>query len=204
LQKLVDTVARQEPRLAWAAGDRADGATVLVTDLACGWIPPHVGIPTGMQLLKPAKRRGTVEALLGEVTVAASYTPGQHLPSAADAADVPTSPRPRHGPVVDEFGWELGQATKWRDRLPRLAHTLAKAACRGTGVLNSEIKLLRGHLATVGDQALNSYPDGPENAVVGNWQLLATIVALVDGDRAEANYHFAWFQALSRPAGHPL
>ncbi|WP_172442100.1 DUF5631 domain-containing protein [Mycobacterium heckeshornense] len=34
---------------------------------------------------------------------------------------------------MDEFGWELGQATHWRDGLPRIAHTLTKAAFRHTG-----------------------------------------------------------------------
>jgi hypothetical protein len=200
LQRLVDAVARQEPRLAWAAGDRPDDTTVLVTDLACGWLPPHIDIPTGMQLLPPAQRRGALEALLGEVTVTATYRPGQHLRSAEDAGAVPTSPRARHGPAVDELAWELSQATKWRDRLPRLAHTLAKAACRGTGVLDSEIGLLREHLAAVRDQVLHSYPDGRDNAAVENWQLLATIEALLDGHRTEGNYHFAWFQSCPTPA----
>ena len=40
LQRIVDAVARQESRLAWAAGDRPDDTTVLITDLADGWIPP--------------------------------------------------------------------------------------------------------------------------------------------------------------------
>ena len=45
LQRIVDAVARQEPRLAWAAGDRPDDTTVLLTDLAGGWIPPGIEIP---------------------------------------------------------------------------------------------------------------------------------------------------------------
>ncbi|EUA08111.1 hypothetical protein I546_4910 [Mycobacterium kansasii 732] len=37
LERLVDAVARQEPRLSWAAGLREDGTTtLLVTDLAGG------------------------------------------------------------------------------------------------------------------------------------------------------------------------
>ncbi|EUA42926.1 hypothetical protein I552_7667 [Mycobacterium xenopi 3993] len=80
LQRLVDFVARQEPRLNWAAGDRPDGTTVLVTDLASGWIPPEIDIPVGMQLRDPAKRRGDLESLLGEVTVTASYTRLHQVP----------------------------------------------------------------------------------------------------------------------------
>lgn len=38
LQRIVDAVARQEPRISWAAGLRDDGTTtLLVTDLAGGW-----------------------------------------------------------------------------------------------------------------------------------------------------------------------
>ncbi|EUA16040.1 hypothetical protein I553_1015 [Mycobacterium xenopi 4042] len=83
LQRLVDFVARQEPRLNWAAGDRPDGTTVLVTDLASGWIPPEIDIPVGMQLRDPAKRRGDLESLLGEVTVTASYTRLHQVPGQA-------------------------------------------------------------------------------------------------------------------------
>jgi hypothetical protein len=198
LQRLVDFVARQEPRLRWAAGDRPDGTTVLVTDLASGWIPPDIEIPAAVQLLDPARRRGDIESLLGEVTVTAGYAPVHYLPPADEDTDpVPTSPRPRQGPVVDELGWELGQATKWRDGLPRLAHTLAKAASTGTGVLESEIDLLREQLAAIREQVLNSYPDDVEAAAVANWQLLASIDTLVEADKIGANYHFAWFRALN-------
>jgi hypothetical protein len=198
LQRFVDFVARQEPRLRWAAGERPDGTTVLVTDVASGWIPPDIDIPAAVQLLDPARRRGDIESLLGEVTVTAGYTPVHYLPPAdEDTKPIPTSPRPRQGPVVDELGWELGQATKWRDGLPRLAHTLAKAASTGTGVLESEIELLREQLVSIRDQVLNAYPDDVDAAAVANWQLLASIDALAAGDKIGANYHFAWFQALN-------
>ncbi|WP_203801906.1 DUF5632 domain-containing protein [Mycobacterium heckeshornense] len=198
LQRLVDFVARQEPRLNWAAGDRPDGTTVLVTDLASGWIPPGIDIPVGVQLCDPAKRRGDLEALLGEVTITASYTRLHHVPPADDDEPVPTSPRARQVPAIEELGWELGQATNWRDGLPRLAHTLAKAASRGTGVLDTEIETLRELLTDARDRVLDSYPDDVDAAAVGNWQLLASINALVEGDKTGANYHFAWFQALSQ------
>lgn len=202
LQRLVDFVARQEPRLRWAAGERSDGTTVLVTDLASGWIPPGIAIPSAVQLLDPAQRRGDIEALLGAASATASYTPLHAVPPADDAEPVPTSARARHGPVVDEFGWELSQATMWRDGLPRLAHTVAKAATAGTGVLDSEITLLREHLAAVSGRVLTSYPDGTDRAALSNWQLLAAIDALAAGDNGTAHYHFAWFQALGQ-AQHP-
>lgn len=194
LQRLVESVARQQPELAWAAGDGPDNTTVLVTDLASGWIPPGVELPAVVTLLEPARRRGDLETLLGEVTLAAAYTPGHYIP---DDEPVLASPRPRHAPEIDELGWELNQATHWRDGLPQLAHTLAKAASRGTGVLESEIDLLHDQLAQVGAQVLDSYPDHVDPHQVGDWQLLAAIDALVAGDRTVANYHLAWFLACN-------
>ena len=199
LQRLVATVARQQPRLAWAAGDRPDDTTVLATDLASGWIPPGIELPAAITLLPPERRRGDLETLLGEVSVAAGYSPIHHIPE--EDEPVPTSPRPRHVPEIDELGWELSQATQWRDGLPRLAHTLAKAASGGTGVLEKEVDLLQTHLAAVSSRVLDSYPGNVDPHDVGNWQLLAAIDALAAGDKSSATYHLAWFQACSTTAG---
>jgi len=188
-------VARQEPRLAWAAGDRADDTTVLVTDLASGWIPPGIDIPAAVTLLQPERRRGDLLTLLGEVTAAASHAPGRYIPEAEEP--VPTSARPRYAPEIEELGWELGYATHWRDGLPRLAHTLAKAASAGTGVDDSEVELLREHLDAVAERMLDTYPEKVDPADLGNWQLLAAIQALVDGDNIAANYHLAWFNVCA-------
>ncbi|HZU48118.1 MAG TPA: DUF5632 domain-containing protein [Mycobacterium sp.] len=196
LQRLVDFVARQEPALAWAAGDRPDGTTVLVTDLACGWIPPGIDLPASVTLLEPARRHGDLEALLGEITVAASYSPIHHVPE-EDDEPVTTSPRPRRAPEIEELGWELNRATHWRDGLPQLAHTLAKAATRGTGVLEQEVELLHEQLTNFRERVLESYPDSVDAVLLGNWQLLAAIDALVEGDKNAANYHLFWFLALS-------
>ena len=72
LRRLLESVARQEPALRWAVGDREDGATVLTTDLASGWIPPHIGIPVGVQLLEPGRRDGDLATLLGETVMTLS------------------------------------------------------------------------------------------------------------------------------------
>ena len=197
LTRLLDAVARQEPKLRWAIGDRDDGDTVLATDLASGWIPPHIEIPTGIKLLKPGSRSKSLDALLGETILTAAYMPGQYLPPAEDVDPTQMSIRARDTQQVEDLGWELSQATKWRDGLPRLAHTLAKAASTGTGYLDSEVDLLRDHLATVAAQVMGDYPDHVDAAIVGNWQLLATIDALIKGEKTAANYHFAWFQALN-------
>ena len=202
LQQLVAVVARQEPRLRWAAGDRPDGTTMLVTDLACGWIPPHIDIPVGMELPQPASRHGDIHALLGEVTVMADCPPQHHVPSAGPINPVATSPRARQVDAPEELGWQLSQATQRRDGLPRLASTLANAAARGTGVLDSEVELLRLEVGKLREQVIQSYPTQVEPAALTDWQLLAAIDALANGDKIGANYHFAWFQALSpAPAG---
>jgi Family of unknown function (DUF5631)/Family of unknown function (DUF5632) len=200
LQRIVDAVARQESRLAWAAGDRPDDTTVLLTDLADGWIPPGIEIPSSVTLLEPGRRRGDLEALLGEVKMAVTHTPDRYVPEADES--VPTSPRPRHAPEIEELGWELSSATHWRDGLPRLAHTLAKAASSGTGVDPSEVELLQQQMHDAGERVLDAYPDEVDPKHVGNWQLLAAIEALIRGDRVGANYHLAWFQAcMTSPTG---
>ncbi|AQT78357.1 hypothetical protein B1R94_02550 [Mycolicibacterium litorale] len=153
-------------------------------------------IPTGVKLLTPARRSRTLEALLGETTLTAAYTPGQYIPPAEDGEPVSMSIRARDTDDVEELGWELSQATKWRDGLPRLAHTLAKAVSTGTGYLDSEVDLLREHLDTVAQQVIADYPEA-DVIDIGHWQLLATIDALIKNEKTAANYHFAWFQALS-------
>ncbi len=196
LQRFVDAVARQQPQLAWAAGDRPDDTTILVTDLADGWIPPDVDLPAAVTLLDPARRRGDLEKLMGEVKLVATYSPDHYIPDEEDP--MVFSPRPRRAPEIEELGWELSHATDWRDGLPRLAHTLSKAAWSGTGVLDSEVELLHEYLHTVAARVLECYPDNVDPYDVGNWQLLAAIDALLAGDKTAANYHLAWFQALSQ------
>jgi hypothetical protein len=195
LQRLLAAVARQQPKLRWAIGDLDDGSTVLVTDLAGGWIPPKIEIPRVITLLPPADRRGDLTTLLGNTTLIAAYQPGQPITRIHDAEPVSTSIRARDTAAVEDLGWELSQATKWRDGLPRLAHTLAKAVSARTGCLDSEIELLRDYLSTVDSTVIAGYPRTVDPTQVGNWQLLATIDALINGEKTLANYHFAWFQA---------
>lgn len=104
----------------------------------------------------------------------------------------------RHTTAVEDLGWELIRATRWRPGLPRIVHTLARAGIARTGCLDSEIALLRDHLHAVGHDVLDDYPDAVVPAAVGDWQLLAAVAALIDGSPMIANYHFAWFQARAR------
>ena len=204
LQRLVAAVARQQPRLAWAVGDRPDDSTVLVTDLASGWIPPGIEIPSAVTLLEPVRRRGDLETLLGEVKLAVATEPGHYRPDPDTDEPVPTSPRRRHAPEVEELSWQLTDATRWRDGLTRLAHTLATAASKNTGVLESEATDLHDQLTQLADRVLDSYPDHVNPDEVGNWQLLSAIEALVVGDKTAANYHLAWFLACNTAAAESV
>jgi hypothetical protein len=170
-----------------------------MTDLASGWIPPGILIPSVVTLLEPGDRRGDIEGLLGQGETSASYTPLHYLPEPDDEVEpTRTSLRPRRVPAVEDLGWELSQATKYRDGLPQMAHTIAQAAFADTGLLEVEIQLLDEHLTKVREEVIGSYPDDVEAAAVSNWQLLAAIEALAAKDPTGANYHFAWFQALNR------
>jgi hypothetical protein len=198
LQRLLAYVVRQEPGLSWAVGDKATGTTVLVTDLAHGWIPPGITLPEGVRLLEPQRRSGNAPALVGDTTCAASYAPGDSLGRSVDFAATHSSVRPRDLPAIEDLGWVLGQATHWRDGLPRMVHTLARAAAAGTGVVHEEVDVLRVHLDTARYRLLGQYPD-VDPALLLNCLLLAATEAMVIGDYIAANYHFAWFQKLSAP-----
>ena len=193
--RLLAAVARQQPRLRWAVGEKPGGGMVLATDLAGGWIPPGVTVPVGLELPAPRALCSDLEAILGPAILAAAHQPGQPLGCVADEDPVQASARSRWAPTVDDLGWELSQATRWRDGLPRLAHTLARALAARTGWLDSEIALLRRHLEDVAEAALGDYPDHIPAAGLGNWQLLAAVDAAISGEKALANYHFAWFSA---------
>jgi len=198
LQRLLSFVVRQEPRLNWAVGDYPDGTTTLVTDLAHGWIPPGIVLPAGVRLLEPDRRTGKAAALLGETTRAATYSPGDPPGRAPGTTATGSSLQPRELPMAEDLGWDLGEATHWRDGLPRMVHTLAKAAAAGTGVVQEELDLLRVHLDTALYQLLLQYPN-VDPALVLNCLLLAATEALVTADPVTANYHLAWFRNLEAP-----
>jgi hypothetical protein len=198
LRRLVAFVARQEPRLNWAVGDHEDGTTVLVTDLAHGWVPAGIKLPSGVRLLEPGRRTGRTSALIGDTARAAAYSPGDPLGWSIDFATTQSSVQPRELPAVEDLGWQLIQATHWREGVPRIVHTLAKAAGAGTGVVDDEVDLLRVHLDTARYRLLDQYPD-VDPALLLNCLLVAATEAIVTGDLISANYHFSWFQKLDAP-----
>lgn len=201
LQRLVDAVARQEPRLSWAAGLRDDGTTtLLVTDLAGGWIPPHVRLPAHVSLLEPSARRhdANVVDLLGAITVAAAHHANTYVAEPGPDEPALSGDRPARSaaPPVDELGPTLVDAVRRRDGLPRIAQAVAAPAVRQTGVLESETAMLRECVAEIQDSVLTAYPNH-DPAAVGDWMLLAAIEALIDGHEYLANYHLTWFDAVS-------
>jgi hypothetical protein len=198
LERFLKFVAQQEPGLRWAVGDREDGTTVLATDLAHGWIPPGILLPDGVRLMEPERRTGNAAALLGQTVLSVTYSPGDPLgwATAHDVSDA--SSQPRELPLVDDLGWVLSEATHWRDGLPRMVHTLAKAGAAGTGVVEAEIDLLRVYLDTARYQLLARYPD-VDTELLLNCLLLAATEGIASGNSVIANYHFTWFQMLSAP-----
>lgn len=196
LRRLLEFVARQEPRLRWAVGIHPDGSTVLVTDLACGWIPSGVELPTGARLLEPGRRTGNAAALLSGATRIESYAPGDRLGLPSDFGPTESSNQPRKLPIVDDLGGTLSAAIGGRDGLPQIVGTLATAGAAGARVVGAELDLLRVHLDTARYLLLAQYPD-IDTGVLLNCLLLAATAAIVTGDEASANYHLAWFQALS-------
>lgn len=195
LHRLLMFVARQQPELHWAIGDIDDGGTLLVTDVAHGWVPPGIRLPAGVRLLEPRWRDADLVSLLGRTTRTATYTPGDRLGWATDSdPDDDADSAARELPVLEDLGGLLGTATEGRDGLPLLAHTVANAA--GAGVGDGELDLLRVHLDTARYQLVADYPH-IDAATLLNTLLLAATDGIATGDMRSANYHFSWFQALN-------
>ena len=199
LHRLLALVTRQQPRLRWGIGDLEDGRTVVVTDLACGWIPPGITIPAEVRLPQPPGTTGGMAALLNAAARTVVYEPGQG-PGPEDHEPVKMADHAYRGTTVADLGWKLTQATKWRAGLPRLAHTMARAGTARSGYLDSEIALLRSYLEAVSRSVLSRYPDEVDRLDIGNWQLLASTEALILDDTDRAGYHLAWFLAQTATA----
>lgn len=196
LNRLLEFVVRQEPRLNWAIGDRTDGTTVLVTDLAHGWIPSGISLPAGVRLLEPERRSGRAAALIGETARIVSYTPGDSLRRSADFAATRSSVQPRALPAVDDVAGVLRAVTRGRDDLPKIVPRLAGAAAAGTDVVDQEVDVLRVHLDTARYQLLVQYPK-VNPALLLKCMLMAATEGIASGDAVSANYHLSWYQALA-------
>jgi len=179
-------VARQQPRLRWAAGTRPDGSTLLVTDLAGGWIPPGIGIPGDVELPDPGSFAPgrTLQDLLGDNEFASRYAPGEQLGDIT--MDLSDSPR-RVEPVAT-LARDLRDAAEWRNRLPVIARTLAKFQ---VGARPLEVEELRRALDAQRAMVLDSYAAGATDMhSAGNWMLMAAIDAVHGDDPGLAAYTF--------------
>ncbi|WP_406813369.1 DUF5632 domain-containing protein [Mycobacterium sp. M23085] len=204
LNRLLEFVVRQEPRLNWAIGDRADGTTLLVTDLAHGWIPSGITLPAGVRLLEPERRSGRVAALIGETARVVTYAPGDSLRRSVDFAATRSSVEPRALPAIDELPGVLSATTRGHDDLPKIVPRLAEAAAAGKVVVDQEVDVLRVHLDTARYQLLVQYPN-VNPALLLKCLLMAATEGIASGDAVSANYHLSWYQKLAgeRRAGWP-
>ena len=114
LNRLLEFVVRQEPRLNWAVGITWTGQRY--------WSPTS---PTGGYLqvspfrqaclLEPERRTGRVSALIGDTTRVVTYAPGDSLRRSVDFAATKSSLQPRKLPAIEDLGRVLSEATRRRD-----------------------------------------------------------------------------------------
>lgn len=196
LNRLLEFVVRQEPRLNWAVGDHSDGTTVLVTDLAHGWIPSGIAVPAGVRLLEPERRAGRVAALVGDAARVVTYAPGDSLRRSADFTATKSSVEPRQLPAIEDLGSVLSHTIRRFDGLPRIVQRLADAAAAAADVIDQEVDVLRVHLDTARYQLLVQYPK-VNPALLLKCLLMAATEGIASGDPVSANYHLAWYQKLA-------
>lgn len=196
LNRLLEFVVRQEPRLNWAVGDLLDGTTVLVTDLAHGWIPAGINLPAGVRLLEPERRTGRVTALIGDAARVVSYAPGDSLRRSPDFTATKSSLEPRDLPAIEDLATVLSGTTRRFDGLPRIVQRLADAAAADAVVIDQEVDVLRVHLDTARYQLLVQYPT-VNPALLLKCLLMAATEGIASGDAVSANYHLAWYQKLA-------
>lgn len=196
LNRLLEFVVRQEPRLNWAVGDLPDGTTVLVTDLAHGWIPAGINLPAGVRLLEPERRTGRVSALIGDAARVVTYAPGDSLRRSTDFSATKSSLEARELPAIKDLRNVLSQTTRRFDGLPRIVQRLADAAAAETVIIDQEVDVLRVHLDTARYQLMIQYP-AVNPALLLKCLLMAATEGIASGDSVSANYHLAWYQELA-------
>lgn len=198
LNRLLEFVVRQESRLNWAVGDLPDGTTVLVTDLAHGWIPAGINLPAGVRLLEPEQRTGRVSALIDGAARMVTYSPGDSLRRSVDFTATRSSLEPRELPPIGDLVRVLSETTRRFDGLPRIVQRLADAAAADAMIIDQEVDVLRVHLDTARYQLLVQYP-AVSPALLLKCMLMAATEGIASGDRVSANYHLAWYQSLATP-----
>lgn len=204
LQQVVNAVARQERGLAWAAGLLEDERRPLVvTDLAGGWIPPHVVLPSNVMVLRPSVRRrdAGVDALLGSAGVSAVYRPHGYVgePGPDDPALTGERARDEVAPKIDELRPRLVDAAQRLDEVKRIVQIVAGDVTRRNPVPDNDMGQFREYAGELRKTVLTTYPDYKVNLVEA-WMVVAAVDALAAGHEDRAAYHLAWCEALmSRP-----
>lgn len=196
LEPLVGSLARQEPSLKWLIGERPDGSTVVVTDVLSGWIPPGVVLAAGLTVLAPQRRDGRMEDWVGPLQGSARYAPGDRIDGRRATSSRVTEEPFAVVEVADNLGWSLGEATLLHEGIPRIVHTLARAAAAGTGVNEAELDVLRVHVETAVQTMLSAYPDVNEQMAV-SCMLMGATEAMAGQHATLAAYHFGWYQAFA-------
>lgn len=189
LQRLVDAVARQAPKLSWAAGERDDGSTLLVTDFASGWIPPNVRIPAGVdRVLAPSRRRSDVGVvdLLGSVMVAAAHERHGFISEAgSDEPALTADLRVRKVEPIDEVGPKLADIIN-RGDFPSTVKLAGRTVSRQYKLEGNELEGFRQQMVIIQQEVLAG------RRSVSDWMLCAAIDALNEGHRELGQYHLAW------------
>lgn len=198
LARQLTFVVRQAPRVAWVAGMREDGSTVMATDVAHGWIPPRLVLPAGAVCLAPAFRsKARWEAVIAALRPHVSYVPGEPFPAAdpvgvMSCASTPqTVAHPDSGKVVHRIAHHVTM----RDGFPPAIRSAVAAAAAGRPTVPAALSVVFAHVDTTCHQILSDYPL-VDNAVLGDCMLLAAIEGVITGNDVSAMYHAAWYEAL--------
>lgn len=201
LERVVSDLARQQPSLSWVAGARRDGSMIVATDVVGGWIPPGVVIPSGVTVLEPKRRTGSMEEWIGPVVRTVSYAPGDRIGSRV--GDVGARVAESVFSVVDvddALGYELVAAIEAQETLPPIALLLAKKGVSGGRAADGELDVLKVHVEMVASSVLAGYPSVSESGVK-SLMLLGAAEGLAAGQMAVAAYHFGWFKSRLRAGG---
>lgn len=199
LDRIVGFVARQEPQLSWAVGNRSDGTTVLACDLAFGWIPPRIAVPADVELLAPSRKHAGIEELLGDVDRRAVYRPGCALAKATGVEAVSAAGTHLAARCEDLIGELIEDASKRTGTAPALRAVITAPGGASDPAAAVGLTSVIAHVDAARRQLLSDYPLLDES-VLGDCMLLCAIESCLIGDGAAAAYHYRWFKALAESA----
>jgi hypothetical protein len=195
LDRIVGFVARQEPQIAWAVGNRSDGTTVLACDLAFGWIPPRIAVPVDVELLAPSRKHTGIEELLGDVVRRALYKPGCTLAEETGVNAISAAGTRLAARCEDLIGELIKAASKRTGCAPAVSAVLTAPAGASDPAAAVGLKSVLAHVDAARRQLLSDYPLLDES-VLSDCMLLCAIESCLIGDGAAATYHHRWFTAL--------